>query len=87
MNRARKEHLRECIDKLDAEEHLQILEVIKKYTQNFTKTQSGVLVSADALSNECLLEMERMVQFYMDQHKRMEADADERKQYEISQTR
>jgi len=34
------------------------------------------------LSNECMIEMEKMVAFYLDQHKRMEADDVERKTYE-----
>jgi hypothetical protein len=45
----------------------------------YTKTQNGVLVSSDVLPDECLIEMDRMVSFYMDQRKRMEADAAERK--------
>jgi hypothetical protein len=37
---------------------------------------------SDALPPECLVEMEKMVVFYLDQHKRMEADEVERKTYE-----
>jgi hypothetical protein len=87
MNRLRKEQLREYIDKLDAEEHAQIFEVIKRHTTEYTRTQTGALVSSDTLPDACLLEMERMVTFYRDQHKRMDADAQERKQYTVSQTR
>lgn len=79
MNRARKEALKEKIEKLDAEEHAQLFDVIKRYTQQFTKTQTGVLVSSDNLPDECLLEMEKMVQFYIDQRKRLDADAAERR--------
>lgn len=79
MNRSRKETLREQIDRLDAEEHAQLFDVIKRYTQQFTKTQNGVLVSSDNLPDECLLEMEKMVRFYIDQRKRLDADAMERK--------
>jgi hypothetical protein len=79
MNRSRKETLREQIDRLDAEEHAQLFDVIKRYTQQFTKTHSGVLVSSDNLPDECLLEMEKMVRFYIDQRKRLDADAIERK--------
>lgn len=82
MNRSRKETLKERLDRLDANEHAQIFNVIKKYTENFTKTQNGVLVSSDSLPNECLEEMEKMVSFYIDQHKQMEADEAERKTYE-----
>lgn len=69
MRRQQKEKLKENLDKLDAEEHAQIFAIVKKYTDNFTKTQSGVLVSSEALSDECLLEMENMVKYYLDQRK------------------
>jgi len=82
MNRSRKELLKERLDRLDANEHAQIFTIIKKYTESFTKTQNGVLVSSDALPDECLIEMEKMVTFYLDQHKIMEADELERKTYE-----
>ena len=74
--------MKESLDRLDAHEHAQIFGIIKKYTESFTKTQNGVLVSSDVLSNECMIEMEKMVAFYLDQHKRMEADDVERKTYE-----
>lgn len=79
MNRVRKEQLREQIDKLEPEEHAQIFAIIVKHTESYTKTQTGVMVSSDTLNDECLLEMEKMVQFYRDQRKRMESDAIERK--------
>uniref|UniRef100_A0A6C0F499 NET domain-containing protein n=1 Tax=viral metagenome TaxID=1070528 RepID=A0A6C0F499_9ZZZZ len=82
MNRSRKEALKERLDRLDANEHAQIFNVIKKYTESFTKTQSGVLISSDVLPDACLVEMEKMVTFYLDQHKQMEADEAERKTYE-----
>lgn len=79
MNRSQKEALKEKIEKLDAQEHAQIFEVIKRYTETYTKTQNGVLVSSDSLPDECLREIEKMVIFYMDQRKRMDADVAERK--------
>ena len=69
MNRSRKETLKENIERLDAQEHAQILVVINKYTNDYTKTQNGALVSSDILSDECLLEVEKLVSFYMDQRK------------------
>jgi hypothetical protein len=75
MNRQRKEALKEQIEKLDPQEHAQIFGIIKRHTENFTKTQNGVLVSSDSLSDQCLQEMETMVAFYLDQRKRMETDA------------
>jgi hypothetical protein len=79
MNRLQKEALKDKIDKLDAQEHAQLFEVIRRYTENYTKTQNGVLVSSDSLPDECLQEMEKMVIFYIDQRKRMDADTAEHK--------
>lgn len=79
MNRNRKEALKENLEKLDSEEHAQIFSIIKRYTDTYTKTQSGVLVSSDNLPDECILEIEKMVTFYLDQRKSMEADAIKRK--------
>ena len=73
MNRSRKEALKENLDRLDANEHAQIFNIIKKYTESFTKTQTGVLVSSDALPSECLVELEKLVFFYLDQHTRLDA--------------
>lgn len=79
MNRSQKEALKERIEKLDPQEHAQIFEIIKRYTENYTKTQTGVLVSSENLNDACLQEIDRLVLFYMDQRKRMEADTAERK--------
>lgn len=71
MKRSQKEKLKENLEKLDDEEHAQIFNVIKKYTDTYTKTQSGVLVSSDVLPDECLKEIETMVTYYLDQRKTM----------------
>lgn len=72
MKRQQKEKLKENLERLDAEEHAQVFQLIQKYTDSFTKTQNGVLISSDNLSDECLLEMEKMVNYYLDQRKSME---------------
>lgn len=74
MNRARKEKLRDQLDLLDPHEHAQIFAVVKHHTESYTRTQSGVLVSSDVLTDTCMMEMEKMVAFYLDQRKRMDAD-------------
>jgi hypothetical protein len=79
MNRSQKESLKERIEKLDCQEHAQLFAIIQRYTDTYTRTQTGVLVSSESLSPECLAEMDRMVSFYMDQRKRLEADTLERK--------
>lgn len=71
MKRQQKEKLKENLEKLDAQEHSQIFAIIKKYTDNFTRTQTGVLVSSETLPDECLLEIEKMVAYYLDQRKTM----------------
>jgi hypothetical protein len=82
MSRARLEKLKEQIDRLDPQEHAQIFAIIKKYTDSYTQTQSGALVSSDALSDQCITEMERMVLFYIDQRKHMEAENAQRRTLE-----
>lgn len=79
MNRTRKEVLKEKIDRLEPEEHAQLFQIVQRYTDNVTKTQTGVLVSSDNLPDECLVEMETMVSFFMDQRKRLDTDSAQRK--------
>lgn len=80
MRRQQKEKLKENMDKLDADEHAQIFNIIKKYTDNFTRTQNGVLVSSESLSDECLLEMEKMVTYFLDQRKSIDFSRTSRRQ-------
>lgn len=72
MNRSRKEALKEKLEKLDAGEHAQIFEIVKRNTDNFTKTQNNVLISSDVLSDECMIEIEKLVAYYIDQRKTMD---------------
>lgn len=79
MNRVRKEQLKERIEKLDTEEQQQIFELIKRYTSEYTMTQTGALVSSESISDECMIEIEKMVFYYNDQRKRMDVETAERK--------
>ena len=79
MSRSRKEKLRDQLDTLDIHEHAQVFTIIKKYTDEYTKTQTGVLVSSESLPEGCIDEMETLVAFYLDQRKRMDADERARK--------
>lgn len=81
-SRSKKEWIKEQLDKMDSNEHTQVYEIIKKYTDQFTKTQNGVLISSDNLKEECLLEIERYITFCLDQRKRMDEDNKTRKNYE-----
>jgi len=71
MKRPQKEKLKENLEKLDADEHAQLFAIIRKYTDTYTKTQTGVLVSSDVLPDQCLQEMESLVSYYLDQRKTM----------------
>lgn len=80
--RSKKEWLKEQLDRMEANEHTQVFVIIKKYTEHFTKTQNGVLVSTDNLNDKCLEEIEKYITFCIDQRKRMEDDMKTRKSYE-----
>lgn len=80
--RSKKEWLKDQLDRMDANEHTQVFNIIKKYTDQFTKTQSGVLISTDQLNDECLSEIEHYITFRNDQKKQMEEDLKTRKNYE-----
>lgn len=82
LERSTKELMKEQIDKMESNEHSQILNIVKKYTDKFTKTQSGFLVSTEHLNDECLREIEAYIHFSMDQRKRMDEDNKTRKNYE-----
>jgi hypothetical protein len=82
MNRSKKEWLKDQLDKMDVSEHSQVYAIVKKYTDQVTKTQNGILVSTDVLTTECLLEIEKYVTFCLDQRKRMDDDLKTRKTYE-----
>jgi len=80
MNRSRKEALKENLEKLDAGEHTQIFEIVKRNTENYTKTQNNVLISSDVLSDDALIEMEKLVAYYMDQRKTLDFNRANRRQ-------
>jgi hypothetical protein len=74
MNRVRKERLKETLDKLDPEEHTEIFKIIKRYTSDYTRTQTGAFVSSDSLPDKCLEEMETMVTYFLDLRKRLDSE-------------
>jgi hypothetical protein len=82
MNRSKKEWLKDQLDKLEVNEHIQLFTIIKRYTDNITRSPTGVFISSEHLSEECLVEMEKYVLFCIDQRKRMEDDMKTRKTYE-----
>lgn len=80
--RSRKEWLKEQLDLMDTNEHIQVFQLISKYSDKFTKTQNGVLISTDTLNDECMAKIDQYVTFCIDQKKRMEEDLKTRKNYE-----
>ena len=82
LPRLKKEWLKDQIDKMDTSEHAQVYTIVKKYTNQATTTQNGVLVSTDEMPDECLTEIEKYVTFCLDQRKRMDEDTKTRKTYE-----
>lgn len=85
FSRSKKENLKDQIDKLDATEHRQIYNIMNVSMKNnltATKTQNGILVSANSLDDDTLQAVEQYVLFCLDQRKRMEEDMKTRKTYE-----
>jgi hypothetical protein len=80
--RAKKEWIKEHLDTMESIQHNQVFSIIKKYTDQFTKTQTGVLVSTDNLTDECITEIEKYIHFCLDQKKRIDDDQKIRKTYE-----
>ena len=74
MDRQRKEKLKNMIEKLSECEHEQIFKVIKKYTDQFTSSDSGILVSADNLTDDCIEEIEKYIDFCIAQKEMLDAD-------------
>lgn len=80
--RSKKEWMKEQLDHMDTNEHNQVFKIIQKYTDQYTKTQTGILISTDNLNDECLVEIDKYINFCTDQKKRMEEDLKTRKNYE-----
>lgn len=84
-SRCKLEGLKDQIDKLDENEHRQIYNIIKRFNKSEiqkTKTQQGILITADSLDEDTVSEIEKYVHFCVDQRKRIESDMKERKEYE-----
>lgn len=74
--------MKDQLDTMDVHEHAQVLSIIRKYTDQSTKTQNGLLISTDTMSDECLIEINNYINFLQDQRTRMSEDNKVRKSYE-----
>lgn len=74
VSRQRKEKMKESLDALSSCEHEQIYKIIRSHTDSVTCSDSGVLVSADVLSDECFEKLEKYIDFCFVQKKRLDAD-------------
>ena len=74
--------MKEQIEKLETNEHIQVHGIIRKYTENITKAPNGIFVSSEHLPSECLQEIEKYILFCIDQKSRMDEDLKTRKAYE-----
>jgi hypothetical protein len=74
--------MKEQLDTMDINEHAQVLAIIQNYTEQLTKTQTGMLISTEHLNDDCLKEIDNYIHFLLDQRKRMEDDNKTRKSYE-----
>jgi len=68
MNRLKKEWIKDNIEKLDDNEHRQIFAIVTRFTETFTKTDTGILVSTEHLTDDCLVEIEKYILFCIHQH-------------------
>ena len=78
VNKQRKEKLKETLERLSDCEHEQIYKIIRVYTDNVTCSETGVLVSAEILGEECFDKIEKYIDFCFAQKKRLDADEAQR---------
>jgi len=74
--------MKDQLDKLDVTEHTQIRGVLMKYNAPITEAPTGIFVSSEHLSQDCLKEMEQYILYCIDQKSRMDEDLKTRKTYE-----
>jgi len=81
------EKLLPLLEKLEQNEHEQIFKIVRKYTSEFTRSDTGVYISSKNLPQECLEEMERYITFCFDQRTLLDArDADRSKYEKLAKT-
>ena len=76
------EKLLPLLERLEQNEHEQIFKIVRKYTGEYTRSDTGVYVSSKNLPQACLDEMERYITFCFDQLEHLEAGDVYRSKYE-----
>ncbi len=76
--RQQKERLKDNLEKLSECEHEQVFKIINKFTDQYTCSESGVLVSADNLNLECIEEIQKYIDFCFAQKQRLDSDEAQR---------
>ena len=76
------EKLLPLLERLEQNEHEQIFKIVRKYTDEYTRSDTGVYVSSKNLPQSCLDEMERYITFCFDQRAHLEAGDVDRSKYE-----
>jgi hypothetical protein len=76
------EKLLPLLERLEQNEHEQIFKIVRKYTGEYTRSDTGVYVSSKNLPQACLDEMERYITFCFDQRAHLEAGDVDRSKYE-----
>jgi hypothetical protein len=82
MSASAAEKLLPLLERLEQNEHEQIFKIVRKYTNEYTRSDTGVYVSSKNLPTECLAEMERYITFCFDQRAHLEAGDVDRSKYE-----
>lgn len=59
-------NIRKQMPYLGPVEHAELFHIVQKYTSTFTTTNTGALVSADELPEECIRELASRISFFMD---------------------
>lgn len=72
VSRQQKEKLKEDLERLTQCEHEQIFKMVRESTDQYTCSETGVLVSADNLTPECFSKIEQYVRFCFEQKKHLE---------------
>jgi hypothetical protein len=78
VTRQQKEKLKNNLEKLSECEHEQVFKIINKFTDQYTCSETGVLVSADSLNQECVEEIQKYIDFCFAQKERLDTDEAQR---------